>query len=57
VARVELGAQDYTENAYFSGNPTVGIGIFQLPGSNALSTRAGGARGTRRCVEKASRPA
>jgi hydrophobe/amphiphile efflux-1 (HAE1) family protein len=38
VARVELGAQDYTENAYFSGNPTVGIGIFQLPGSNALST-------------------
>jgi len=38
VARVELGAQDYTENAYFSGNPTVAIGIFQLPGSNALST-------------------
>jgi HAE1 family hydrophobic/amphiphilic exporter-1 len=38
VARVELGAQDYTENAYFSGTPTVGIGIFQLPGSNALST-------------------
>jgi len=38
VARVELGAQDYTENAYFSGDPTVAIGIFQLPGSNALST-------------------
>src|ERR1700688_360023 len=38
VARVELGAQDYSLNAYFSGDPTVGIGIFQLPGSNALST-------------------
>ncbi|HEX3432250.1 MAG TPA: multidrug efflux RND transporter permease subunit [Rhizomicrobium sp.] len=38
VARVQLGAQDYTLNAYFSGDPTVGIGIFQLPGSNALST-------------------
>src|SRR3984957_15242298 len=38
VARGELGAQDYTENHYFSGKPTVAIGIFQLPGSNALST-------------------
>jgi HAE1 family hydrophobic/amphiphilic exporter-1 len=38
VARVELGAQDYSINAYFSGDPTVAIGIFQLPGSNALST-------------------
>jgi hydrophobe/amphiphile efflux-1 (HAE1) family protein len=38
VARVELGAQDYSINAYFSGKPTVAIAIFQLPGSNALST-------------------
>jgi HAE1 family hydrophobic/amphiphilic exporter-1 len=38
VARVELGAQDYTENAYSSGDPAVIIGVFQLPGSNALST-------------------
>ncbi len=38
VARVELGAQDYSINAYLSGKPTVAIAITQLPGSNALST-------------------
>jgi len=38
VARVELGAQDYNINAYFSGRPSVAIAIAQLPGSNALST-------------------
>jgi hydrophobe/amphiphile efflux-1 (HAE1) family protein len=36
VARVELGADDYGINLYFSGKPSVGIGIFQRPGSNAL---------------------
>jgi HAE1 family hydrophobic/amphiphilic exporter-1 len=38
IARVELGAQDYSINAYLSGKPTVAIAITQLPGSNALST-------------------
>ena len=38
VARVELGAQDYSINAYLSGKPTVAMAITQLPGSNALST-------------------
>jgi hydrophobe/amphiphile efflux-1 (HAE1) family protein len=38
VARIELGAQDYSVNAYLSGKPTVAIAITQLPGSNALST-------------------
>ena len=38
VARVELGAQDYSVNAYLSGKPTIAIAISQLPGSNALST-------------------
>ncbi|MEI9887086.1 MAG: efflux RND transporter permease subunit [Rhizomicrobium sp.] len=38
LARVELGAQDYSINAYLSGKPTVAIAITQLPGSNALST-------------------
>ncbi|MET0370812.1 MAG: multidrug efflux RND transporter permease subunit [Sphingobium sp.] len=37
VARVELGAEDYGINLYFSGQPSVGIGIFQRPGSNALA--------------------
>ncbi|MGB3536213.1 MAG: efflux RND transporter permease subunit [Microcoleaceae cyanobacterium] len=36
VGRVELGAEDYSTVATFRGQPTVGIGIYQLPGSNAL---------------------
>tara|TARA_R110001606_G_scaffold38358_1_gene107550 strand:+ start:30 stop:3206 length:3177 start_codon:yes stop_codon:yes gene_type:complete len=38
VARIELGAQDYSINAYLKGKPTVAVGITQLPGSNALAT-------------------
>jgi multidrug efflux pump len=38
VARVELGARDYSANSYLDGKPALGIGIFQLPGSNALAT-------------------
>jgi HAE1 family hydrophobic/amphiphilic exporter-1 len=38
VARIELGAQDYSVNAFQSGQPTVAIRITQLPGSNALDT-------------------
>ncbi len=36
VARVELGAKDYTTNSYLDGKPAVGIGVFQRPGTNAL---------------------
>lgn len=38
VARVELGAQDYNFNGYLNDKSAVGMGIFQLPGSNALAT-------------------
>ena len=38
VARVELGAQDYTTNAYLDNQPAVAMGVFQRPGSNALTT-------------------
>ena len=38
VARVELGAADYTTSTHFNGLPAVGIPIFQLPGSNAIAT-------------------
>jgi hydrophobe/amphiphile efflux-1 (HAE1) family protein len=38
VARIELGAQDYTTNGYYSNRPAVMLGIKQLPGSNALET-------------------
>ncbi|ARR55708.1 multidrug efflux RND transporter permease subunit [Rhizorhabdus wittichii DC-6] len=38
VARVELGAEDYGINMYLSGQPSLGIAVFQRPGSNALAT-------------------
>jgi HAE1 family hydrophobic/amphiphilic exporter-1 len=38
VARIELGAQDYSINAFRSGQSTVALQITQLPGSNALGT-------------------
>ncbi len=38
VARVELAALDYGVNSYLDTNPAVGLGVFQLPGSNALDT-------------------
>ncbi len=38
VARIELGAQDYLRNAYLDDRTATALGIFQLPGSNALAT-------------------
>ncbi len=38
VARVEMGAQDYTSNAYFNDKTAITLGVLQLPGSNALAT-------------------
>ncbi len=38
IARTELGSQDYSINAYLNNKNAVAIGIFQRPGSNALST-------------------
>ena len=38
IARVELGSQDYTVNAYLNNQVATAIGIFQRPGSNALAT-------------------
>lgn len=36
VGRVELGAEDYTVFMRFNGNKGVGIGVYLLPGANAL---------------------
>ena len=36
VARVELGALQYTSTGVFGNDPTVVLGVFQMPGSNAL---------------------
>ena len=38
VGRVELGAENYGTSATSNGAPAVGLGIFQLPGTNALDT-------------------
>jgi hydrophobic/amphiphilic exporter-1 (mainly G- bacteria), HAE1 family len=40
IARVELGSQDYSINAYLNNKTAVAIGVFQRPGSNALATSA-----------------
>jgi HAE1 family hydrophobic/amphiphilic exporter-1 len=36
IARVELGAKDYAGLSQLNGKPSVAIGIYQLPGANAL---------------------
>jgi multidrug efflux pump len=36
VARVEMGAQNYNQSCTFDGHPSVGLSIYQLPGTNAL---------------------
>lgn len=41
VARVELGAQDYSVEGSFDGKPSAIIAVYQLPGSNAVQTAAG----------------
>lgn len=38
VARTELGARNYDVSSALDGKPSVTIAVFQLPGSNALTT-------------------
>ncbi|WP_371346762.1 efflux RND transporter permease subunit [Ancylobacter sp. IITR112] len=38
VARIDIEAQDNSSISYFDSKPSVALGIFQLPGSNALAT-------------------
>ena len=51
IARVELGAQDYSTGSYLNGKPAVGIAVFQRPNTNALS----GARGVIAQMERLKR--
>lgn len=39
IARVEIGARDYSSELYLDGQPSIGLAIFQLPGSNAVNTK------------------
>src|SRR5438445_4556626 len=41
IARVELGARDYSANSYLDGKQAMAIAVLQRPGSNALATANG----------------
>jgi HAE1 family hydrophobic/amphiphilic exporter-1 len=41
VARVELGAQDYTIVSHLNGKPSALVAVYQLPGSNAVQAAEG----------------
>src|SRR5262249_51143163 len=51
VARLELGARDQAVLVRRDSRPSVGLGIFQLPGSNALDV-ADGVKAKMRELEK-----
>ncbi|MFG0332121.1 MAG: efflux RND transporter permease subunit, partial [Maioricimonas sp. JB049] len=40
VARLELGAQDYSRLSYLDGKPAIAVLIYQRPGTNAVETAA-----------------
>ena len=41
VARIELGAQDYSIDGRFNGKPGAVVAVYQLPGSNAVQAADG----------------
>lgn len=41
VARVELGAQDYSVTGHLNGKPSAIVAVYQLPGSNAVAAADG----------------
>ena len=41
VARIELGAKDYSMNSYLDGQDSVILAVFQMPGSNAVAAAEG----------------
>jgi len=41
VARIELGAQDYSIAGRLNGQPSAIVAVYQLPGSNAVDAAAG----------------
>ena len=57
VARVELGAQSYSGFTRLTGQPTISLGVFQLPEANALDVSAAVRAELDRDVARASRPA
>ncbi len=41
VSRIELGALNYQQRARLNGKPSCPIGVFQVPGSNAIAVAEG----------------
>jgi HAE1 family hydrophobic/amphiphilic exporter-1 len=41
IARIELGAQSYDQYAEKGGKPSASLGVYQLPGANALAVAEG----------------
>ncbi len=54
VGRIELGARSQDQTLALDGRPSVGLAIFQLPGSNALDT-ADGVKAKMREFQQANR--
>ena len=50
VGRAELGAENYSSFLRYNGSEAIGLGILQLPGSNALET----AQGVKQTMEELS---
>src|ERR1700760_1869317 len=51
VARIDLGAQDYTLSGRINGKPGAIIAVYQLPGTNAVDA----ANGVRKLMEQAKK--
>ena len=51
IARIELGAQDYTLSGRINGKPGAIVAVYQLPGTNAVDA----ARGVRKLMEEAKK--
>src|SRR3979490_2340278 len=51
LARIELGAQDYTLSGRINGKPGAIIAVYQLPGSNAVDA----AKGVRKLMQEAKK--
>jgi HAE1 family hydrophobic/amphiphilic exporter-1 len=51
VTRIELGAESYYWDVKLNGKPSIAMGIFQTPGSNALAV----AKGINNAIEKLSK--
>ncbi|HKD18502.1 MAG TPA: efflux RND transporter permease subunit, partial [Thermoanaerobaculia bacterium] len=52
VARLELGAENYTQQAYGNGAPATLVGLYQVPGSNALDAANRAKATMARLIEK-----